>query len=236
MRSAPYAVRAVLALLLALAVRAPPAHAQYAPAYRPPPPPEPRFAITAMTGYQVNSNVDIYGTYGSGQLRIDDGESFGAAITAAVRPGSKVELLWTYLPTQAQVAWYGGGSSSSKPFDMSLNYFQIGGQQTVSRGKVQPFFGATVGAAWYSAHAIETTAGSVVLQPTDTWRFAFGLGLGADVFLSKNVALRLEARTLMPVYFSSGAFYSGPGGTAVAVNGGVPFIQGNFSAGLTFAP
>jgi hypothetical protein len=219
-------------LLLAAAILATPRALAQAGPYRPPPQPQPRLAITGMTGYQINSNVDV----GAGELRIDDGESFGAAVTVPVRPGQKLELLWMYLPTQAELRSYTAAYGSTQKFDVGMNYFQIGGMQSIRRGRVEPFFGATVGAGWYATGTIKSVSGLKVANPADTWRFAFGLGLGADIFVAEKVALRLEARTLMPVYFGTTSFYAGTGGSGMAVSGGIPFIQGNFSAGLTFAP
>ena len=40
---------------------------------------------------------------------------------------------------------------------------------------------------------------------------------------------------LAPVWFSSGAFYAGPGGSAFAVSGGIPVVEGNFTGGITVA-
>jgi hypothetical protein len=50
------------------------------------------------------------------------------------------------------------------------------------------------------------------------------------------VALRLDARLVAPVYFSGGSFYAGSGGAALSVSGGIPFVQGCFTGGLTIAP
>jgi hypothetical protein len=166
---------------------------------------------------------------------VDDAPSFGASVSVPARPGSKIELLWIYSSADARVDGY-GTLDSSRSFNVDMHYFQIGGVQGFRRGNVEPFAGMTIGASWYLPGSIVSQTGSYEYDADDTWRFAFTLGGGVNVFLTPKVAVRLQARMLAPVLFSSGAFYVGTGGTAFAVSGGIPFIQGDFSAGLVFAP
>jgi len=218
-----------LPVALALLALAPPALAQMAPAPRPA---APRYELAAWAGYQLNGDVDL----GGGTLRIDDAPSFGASISVPERPGTKIELLWIYSATEARVEGDGFSLDSSRSFTVDMHYFQIGGVQGFRRGNIEPFAGMTLGASWYMASDIVSQSGSYDVDADDTWRFAFTLGGGVNVFLTPKLAVKLQARMLAPVLFSSGAFYAGTGGAGLAVSGGIPFIQGDFSAGLVLAP
>jgi hypothetical protein len=70
----------------------------------------------------------------------------------------------------------------------------------------------TLGASWYVPGSIVSQDGSYEVDADGTWRFAFTLGGGLNVFLTPRLAVRLQARMLAPVLFSSGGFYAGTGG------------------------
>jgi hypothetical protein len=48
-------------------------------------------------------------------------------------------------------------------------------------------------------------------------QFAFTGGLGLKVWVTEMIALRAEARALMPVYFSGGGLWVGTGGGRASV-------------------
>ncbi len=213
------------------------------PAYQPAPPAQPayvaqpaapagpRMQLGAFTGWQVNGDVD--GIYG--KLKVDDAQSFGVSLWTTVRPGTKVELLWIYSRTEAQYDSYTISYPSSKKFGVETNYFQLGGVQSMRRGKIEPFAGGTLGAVWYAPDNIEALNGFQSYHAGDTWRFAVTLGGGLNVFLSESLAIRGYARMLVPMFFNGGSVYVGTGGSGLAVNAGVPAISGDFGAALVFA-
>jgi len=198
----------------------------YAPAQK-----ERRLELTAFAGYQLNSDV----TTSAGTLQIDDAPGYGVALDWALGPGQQVELLWVYSATDVRLRATAPGATGSSAFPVDSHYFQLGGLYAVSRGKLEPFVSGSLGAALYLPGTIALDGGGT-LSPAATWRFAFTLGGGVKIWLSDAIGLRLQARLLAPVLFSGGAFYSGPGGATLAVSGGIPFVQGDFTAGLVFAP
>ena len=188
-------------------------------------------AISGFAGYAVNGDVDTSG----GLLRVDDAPAYGAAIGVELRPGTWAELTWIYSGTHAQFSSNSLAYPSSAPFKVDMHYFQAGGTVGFPNGNLVPFISGSLGAGLYLPATIDLGTGGT-LTPGATWRFAFTLGGGLEYFLSKAVALRLDARLLAPVYFTSGAFYAGSGGAALAVSGGIPFVQGCFTGGLVIAP
>lgn len=197
----------------------------YAPAQKPR-----RLELTGFAGWEVASDV----TTSAGTLQIDDAPGYGVALDWPLGPGQQVELLWVYSATDVRLRGIAGAPSSAS-FPVDSHYLQLGGLYVVSQGKVEPFVSGSLGAAAYVPGTLVLDGGTSYTLAT-TWRFAFSLGGGAKVWLGDRIGLRFQARLLMPVLFSGGAFYSGPGGTALTVSGGIPFVQGDFSVGLTFAP
>jgi hypothetical protein len=202
---------------------------QQAPSQAPVPPPK-RLQLAVTWGWQVNG--DVQGYYG--KVIIDDASSLGVSAQLALRPGTRLELLWLTSNTSAKIDSYTITFASTRPFTVAVNYFQLGAVQGVRRGAFEPFGGATLGAVWYSPSKIEEVTGASYYA-SDTWRFAFTLGGGANLFLSPALAIRLHARLLVPVYFAGGGFYVGTGGSGATVNAGVPAVAADFGVGLTYA-
>lgn len=188
-----------------------------------------RFELTAIAGYQVNTDVDA----DQGTLRVDDAPVYGAAFGVAPAPNYQVEVLWLYSePTVRASGLYVNGSA---PFDVATHYFQVGGIRSVRRQAVELFGGGTLGAALFLPGTLRLADGSTV-GLGDTWRFAFTFGGGVKIRVVPKVALRLETRLALPLYFSSGGVYVGSGGAGLGVSGGVPIWQWNFLGGLAFSP
>jgi len=225
----------------------PPANAPPPPGYAPPPqpvyvqaPPQPVYVqapppkkktieLTAFAGYQVNS--DIY--LSTGKLVVDDAQAWGAAISSEVRPGSFAELRWTYSDPKMHAS--GSSFNGSTPFHVQTHYFQIGGLHSVRRDRTTIFGGATIGAALFAPESFETANGKTY-SLSDTWLFAFTLGLGFKVDITPKIGVRFDANVAAPVYFTSGGVYVGGGGAGLTVSGGVPIWQWNFLGGLVFSP
>ncbi len=208
------------------------------PGYPPPqyaPPPQQRTSfrpgpeLVGFAGYQVASDLNYY----SGYATIDGAASYGAALRFRLRPGETAELLWVYVPTNAHFrsSAYGGVADTS----LSINYFQLGGTKGVRMDRVEPYVAASLGAAVFSAGTLRFPGSTTQLVSSDAWRFAFTVGLGLKIWLSEQLALQGEARMLAPVWFSGGTFYAGTGGSAFAVSGGIPMVEGNFTGGLVLS-
>jgi hypothetical protein len=212
-----------------------PGYAQQQPPPQPvyvqaPPPKKKTIELTAFAGYQVNS--DIY--LSTGKLAVDDAQAWGAAISSEVASGSFAELRWTY----SDPKMHASGTSllnGSTAFHVQTHYFQIGGLHGIRRDRTTFFGGATIGAALFAPESF-TLSNGTTRSLSDTWLFAFTLGLGLKVDLTPKIGLRFDANVAAPVYFSSGGVYVGGGGAGLTVSGGVPVWQWNFLGGLTFSP
>jgi hypothetical protein len=189
-----------------------------------------RLQLSGFVGWVTSS--DIYSAYG--KLRIDSTESYGAEVAFAGGPGAKVALRWVYYKPTVQFISQSYSYSNSSSFGVATNYFMIAGEKGYRKGKIEPFFGGSLGAVVYAPESFKM--GNLSYTPGDTWYMAFGIAAGAKIFVSQKVALRLGIEMLAPIYFAGTSIYAGTGGAGMAVSGGVPTVSGNFTAGLTFSP
>ena len=210
----------------------PPAYAQPSygpPTYTPPPPPPaPQFELGGFVGWQVSTDASTY----NGNLIIDGSMDYGGTIDYSIRPGYAVELLYAYVPTKARYASFTTGASSSDSTPVGLHWIQLGGQVSRPMGRIEPFGAITAGIVIIHPDQLRLQDGTTY-SASDSVQFAFTAGLGLKVWLTDNVGLRFEARALVPVYFTGGAFWVGTGGTAVGLSGGIPFAQFDFTGGVS---
>jgi opacity protein-like surface antigen len=224
-----------LPLLLALVGTAPAALGQYQP-YSSPRRMTPqmenvigsdKFDVTAYAGWQLNGDT---GTTG-GNLNTDDSTVYGAAIDYRASPLGAVELMWLYTKPKSQ--FFSVAYPSTQPFEITSNYFQIGGTHTRRTERLELILGFTLGAAVFSPDNVTTQSGTRI-NTSDTWRFATTLFLGTKIWLTQNIGVRLEGRLLTPILFQSAGFYAGTGGGGMAVAAGIPSVQFAFIGGICF--
>ena len=163
---------------------------------------------------------------------IDGSIDFGGFIDYSIRPGVAIELLYIYVPTHAQYqAYLAGGPPSSNNVSVSENWIQIGGHYSRKMGRIEPFGAITLGMVIISPGDITFVGGATGTASTQV-KFAFTGGLGFKVWLTEQLGLRFEARALVPVYFTGSSVWVGTGGTSVAVGGGIPWAQFDFTGGV----
>jgi hypothetical protein len=190
-----------------------------------------KLELSAFAGWQVNGDIATY----AGDLVLDDAMAYGASLAMHVGGGAAVEFLWLYNDTTAHFASWDPFYPSTRDFSVQQHYFQIGGTRSMRRDKVEFFGGGTLGAGLFIPGQVVTTNG-VNINASDSWTFAMTFGAGLKVHLSPKLALRGEARMLLPMLFQGGGFYVGTGGSGMSVSAGIPSVQGAFTGGLTFTP
>ena len=223
---------------------APPPGYYPAPAYPPPPPsypayqqptysqPEPTrgdIEIGGFFGWQASTNASTaYGT-----IVIDGSIDFGGFIDYSIRPGSAIELLYIYVPTNARYVPYlaGGPYPSSNNVSISENWIQLGGTFGRKMGRIEPFGALTLGLVIISPGQIVFSNGATASASTQV-KPAFTGGLGFKLWLTDMVALRFMARALVPLYFTGTSIWVGTGGSGLAVGAGIPWAQFDFTGGL----
>ena len=204
-----------LAVVLVLACFAAPAMAQQGGTTYAPPTAQSKFELSGIYGYQWGGTVRSY----EGDYVLSDSGAWGIIANITVGPGSQLEF--SYNRQDTQLMWKQGGIEHQL-FDVAVEYWQGGGLYEFKRAGNVRFFGSF-------------TLGATHLAPkesvyADDWRFSTVFGIGAKVFVSEKVGLRLQA-SLPLTWLWSGAYCGWYGCTY----GGQGVVQGNLSAGLTFA-
>jgi len=205
----------------------------YGQTYGPPPERQRgRIELSGFAGYQFSTDA---GTC-CGTIVIDGSGIYGASLAYQIRQGYGVELSWFYVPTnlffRSNGLVFPGSQSKSS---LTENWIQIGGVYSPIRaGKIEPYFTVSAGMVIISPDTAHLTDGST-LTPNTQVEFAFTVGLGLKFWVTPQIAIRAEFRTLVPVYFTGTSFYVGTGGAGVGLSGGLPYAQFAFTGGATFA-
>lgn len=192
---------------------------------------ERKIEISPFAGFQWSTKTYTTGGY----LSTKDGVNFGGAIDIAVQRDLQLELLYIYCDTQTRFVSQSFVYPSSQYGDLGVHYMQIGYVKGFKKGNIEPFGVFTLGAVMFSPSDLQLENGTR-LTLSDTWRFAITIGGGAKIFFSEKLGIRLQARLMMPIYFSGVGMYVGTGGSGLGVTGGIPVLMGDFTAGLIIAP
>jgi len=116
---------------------------------------------------------------------IEESSAFGVAIDVRYAPDQAIQVFYSRQSTRLD----GGGAA----LDFDVEYFQLGGvAHYPTEQAYEPYVVGTVGAARFSP------GGGL----DDETRFAATLGAGIQYSLSRNLALRLEARGYLSFFDS----------------------------------
>ncbi len=179
--------------------------------------------ITPYYGYMFAGKLALY----QGDFNVKNDANYGVTIDFELdrKSGISVELLYDRLDTRAVLKEYPTNISKDL-FDMSVEYFQIGGLYNKPLNKKFSTFGVfTLGAARMAPDSDKYG---------DDWRFAVTAGGGIKYFFSKVIGIRLMGRIKMPFYFSGGNVWVGPGGISYGLGAGTALLQGDLTAGIIF--
>jgi hypothetical protein len=176
--------------------------------------------IFGFGGYEVASDVAV----SQGDLNVYSNPNYGASIGFEVDRGLQAELLWIGQQTTMDLKQLNG---ITKPlFDIGIHYFQLGAIYEFkqnSQQKAFPFTSFSLGATLFTPH------GSTY---SDEWRFSITFGGGGKFYLSDKIGLRLQARLLLPINFSSVGMWCGSGGCSATVGSWATFVQADFTGGI----
>lgn len=177
--------------------------------------------LTPFAGYTFRSTKNYTGGY----TRINDGFTYGGALTIAPSPYNAIEISYYRYETTAEARTdYAGYEVFDGP--VAMNYMFIGGQRLFpANDKVTGFTGFNLGAGWM---------GSTNDKFSTMTKFALGIDAGVKIMASEKVGIRLQTNLNFPITTAGGSFYVGTGGSGVAMYGYVPVLSFGFTGGLIF--
>lgn len=178
--------------------------------------------LIPTAGYTFASRTDFYDTYG----RIADGLSYGGSIKFNINRSFGIEVLYSHMNTTSGLYYYGPGHIPVNEGNLNLDYIMAGPVEsfTIPNTTVRPFVGAMLGAAIM-------TPGASTGYSNDT-RFAVGVQLGTNIYISPRVGIQLKAQVLSPVDGGGSSFYFSNYGSGAGIDTYSSTYQFSLSGGL----
>ena len=181
--------------------------------------------VTPTFGYMFGGKLRGY----NGEIDVGDAFSYGVTVSKEVAPGTLAEFSWSGMHAESRLRDF-YDFTTDENFDMKVNYYLLGVTQYWQAGSdnIFPYGLMSLGA---SSHEVSN---SVNIANSTEWLFSMGFGLGAKIFLSERIGIRLQGRFLMPVMWGGVNLWCGTGGcgTGVSVTSGM--LQGDLTGGLIF--
>ncbi|HTI09120.1 MAG TPA: outer membrane beta-barrel protein [Puia sp.] len=179
--------------------------------------------LIPTAGYTFASRTDFYSDYG----RINDGLNLGGSIKFNFTRSFGLEVLYSHMNTESGLYYYGSPRVKESGGDLSLDYIMAGPVTSFSipNSTVRPFVGVMLGAA------ILTPGGNSADYSSDT-RFAMGVQLGTNIYMSPRFGLQLKAQLLAPVDATEGGYYYSNYGSGGGISTYSDIYQFSLNAGL----
>ncbi len=184
--------------------------------------------LNAYGSYVFDDSFDNYATsnsYFNGKIK--GGLQWGLGAEFKLPSGVGAELIYYRQDTQAPVNYYNLGAVN-RTLDVGVNYALLGLQKYIEKDKFEPFGGILLGAAIFSNK--HPAPG----EPSSNTKFALGLRLGATIWASDHVGIRLQAQFLSSVQQLGGGLYFGTGGAGAGVSTYSTITQFGLGGALVF--
>jgi opacity protein-like surface antigen len=200
----------------------------------------------APAGYSQNVRLNAYGSYVFDD-KVDDyysstsfyngkikgGFLWGAGLEYRVHDYYGIELLYQRLDTKAPIEYYDpnaiGNNIKEADLDVAINYIMLGGARALrASDKAEPYGGFMLGMA------IVDTKNPDNGNSSSSTKFAWGLRLGANIWASEKVGIKLQTQLLSIPQGAGGSVYFGTGGAGVGVSTYSSVLQFVLGGGLAF--
>jgi len=192
---------------------------------------------TRLNGYAMYVFDDKFDSYYDNsnyyQGKFKGGLQWGAGLEYLPHPSSGVELIYLNQKTTALTTYAYTGLSGVKTtnFDVGFNWLMLAGNRYMRKpgSKVEGFGGFMLGAAFINVDNPDNG------NSNSATKFAWGFRLGANIWASERVAIKLKADVLSAVQGAGGGLYFGTGGGGVGVSTYSSMYQFGLGGGIAFA-
>ncbi len=159
--------------------------------------------------------------------KIYGGYQWGVGIEVMPYDDTSVEVSYYRQDTDIDVRYWDDGDVRRR-LEGAINYIMVGGNRYMSTGgPFEGYGGVMVGAVIYDNKNPE--AG----EPNSTTKFGWGFKLGANIWASDRVGLKMQAHLLSAVQSVGGGFYFGTGGAGAGVSTYSTLFQFGLGGGVT---
>ena len=173
--------------------------------------------ITPFYGFIMGGSMNVY----EGKLNIKDSWNYGFMFDLEVQPGIQLEFSYTYQDSYLELQKTFG--VNEKLFDIGVHTWQLGVLREMRQDNIGVFGVGGLGFTNYSPQDAEYS---------NEYLFSVTAGLGAKLYVSDRIGLRLQGRLLFPINWAGGGLWCGPGGCSVGINSGSYIMQGDITGGL----
>lgn len=182
--------------------------------------------LDVMGGRQFFGRLDII----QGRLRIPGSAVWGGSLSYGWRNNNRFTITYLNQPTELRLNPnnpFEGTLGDRRLTDLTVHYLLLGTlHEFQTASPVQPFAGVQ--------------AGMVIFDPVSSrygseTKLAFGVTGGLRGPISGPLGWKAQAMFLMPILWTEGALFCGPGGCSIGIAGGSAIVQMNTNAGLTLS-
>jgi hypothetical protein len=176
---------------------------------------------------KVDSYYDPSNNYNG---TINGGLQWGGSFEFMAGPSKGIELKYLRRDAIAPMNYYYNNTNQKhKDFELALNYILLGGTNYFQTGgKVEPYAGASLGMC------ILTIKNAEAGNDDQATKFAWGIKLGTNIWVSDKVGIKLQADLLSVTQSAGGGLYFGTGGGGAGVGLYSTMYQWGLGGGLTF--
>ena len=193
------------------------------------------YAILQAQGLRLNGYInytfdDKFDTYYSNTSyfrgTIKGSMQWGAGLEYLVSPDYGIELMYYRQDTEVPISYYNIGPIDDV-LEIGINYIMIGGVRYLAANPTfEGYGGLMLGMAIYDNKK------PLPGEPTSATKFAWGVRLGANIWATERVGLKLQAHLLSAVQAFGGGFYFGTGGVGTGVSTYSTLLQFSLGGGL----
>jgi hypothetical protein len=199
----------------------------------------------AVASYSQSTRLNLYGNYVFDDKidsyysntnyyngKIKGGFLWGGGIEHKLHEYYGIELLYLRLDSKATMEYYDIGLNNvkQKNIDLGINYILVGGTRsaTAHGSKTEAYGGFLLGMAIIDTKDPEKDVSS------SATKFAWGARLGANIWASEKVGVKIQALLLSVPQGAGGGLYFGTSGSGAAVSTYSTMLQFAIGGGLTF--
>ena len=191
---------------------------------------------TRLNGYALYVFDDQFDSYYDNnnyyEGKFKGGLQWGAGLEYMPHQSSGIELLYLNQQTTALTTYAIPGSGvKTTNFDVGFNWLLLAGNRYMRKpgSKVEGFGGFMLGAAFINVdNPVNGNSNSAT-------KFAWGFRLGANIWASERVAIKLKTQVMSAVQGAGGGLYFGTGGGGVGVSTYSSMYQFGLGGGIAFA-
>ncbi|HEX3166105.1 MAG TPA: hypothetical protein VHQ93_07565 [Chitinophagaceae bacterium] len=192
---------------------------------------------TRLNGYAVYVFDDKFDSYYSTSDyyngKFKGGLQWGVGLEYMPTPMNGIELVYLNQQTTAPTSYWAPGQLTEKHtnFDVGFNWAMLAFNRYMKKpgSKVEGFGGGMLGAAFINVENPDTKT------ENSATKFAWGLRLGANIWASERVGIKLQGQLMSAVQGAGGGLYFGTGGAGAGVSTYSSMLQFGLGGGITFA-